>query len=200
MTKDRCAVLVLAFVCVAGLAASCGGSSSTPPAPTTPTPAPTSPAPAYPVPTTTPNIGGSWVGTIAGSAAGVGWDWGPMKMKAELAQSGDKVSGTWADTMSVEWKGTIAGRFNSPGSLTATVTFTAPPRWHGDTCQGTGTFTWDWDTATGTAPMVWKGGFTWTSGDCGPFAGPGCPGATCGCPNGICPGYPDKVSWYLNRP
>jgi hypothetical protein len=111
-----------------------------------------------------------------------------MTMKAELTQSGDTVSGTWADTMAVDWKGTIVGRFTSPGALTATVTFTAPGRWHGDTCMGTGTFTWDWDTTTGLTIMTWKGGYTWTAGDCGP------------CPNGICIGYPDKVNWYLSRP
>jgi hypothetical protein len=107
-------------------------------------------------------------------------------MKVDLTQSGDTVTGTWADTVAINWKGTISGTFTSPSAFTATVTFTSHGRYKlSDTCTGTGTFNWNWDTSTGTSPMAWGGGFTWTGGDCGP------------CPNGICIGYPEKATWFL---
>ena len=107
-------------------------------------------------------------------------------MKLDLTQSGDTVTGTWADTVAINWKGTISGAFANPGALTATVTFTSHGRYDlSKTCAGTGTFNWNWDTSSGMNPMSWIGGFTWTGGDCGP------------CPNGECIGYPQKATWVL---
>ena len=174
--------LALAGAAVVMLTISCGGSSSTQApasstAPTSPTPTTT---PTAPVPSVTPQIAGSWA--VDWSSDG----WMGLKAKVDLTQSGDTVTGTWADTVAINWKGTISGTFISPSELTATVTFTSHGRGNlPDTCTGTGTFIWNWDTRYGTNPMLWAGGFNWTGGTC-----------TCTAP---CVSYPAKARWYMWR-
>jgi len=116
------AVFILAAIV---FVSACGGSS----------PAPTSAS-------TTVNIAGTWMGTIASSNDQT------MQYRMVLTQSSSAVSGTW-DSSSVSWQGNITGTI-SGSSFAGQLTFSGMAD-DGTICNGNASITGP----TGSSSMAW---------------------------------------------